>query len=211
MKLVKKEKLTGIIELISGLHIGDSKESVEIGGVDSPIVRRKDNKRPYIPGSSLKGKLRCLLEQSVGASDVGEGGEMINKLFGITENKIRNAQLSRLIIRDSDLTQESADILNDSNLETDMPFTEIKWENTIDRVIGAAKKGGLRNIERVPAGAKFSLEIILNYYEGDGQEIRQLLDKAIYILENDYLGGSGTRGYGHIKFSNIKMEPIQFK
>mgnify|MGYP001431487376 CR=1 FL=1 len=211
MKLLGKEKITGTITLLSGLHIGDSKESADIGGVDSPIIRRKDNKQPYIPGSSLKGKMRCLLEQMAGATEVGRGGDLINKLFGITESKrngnIMDAQLSRLIVRDCNMTNDSVAKFDETNLETDMPFTEIKFENTIDRVKGAAKQGGLRNIERVPAGAEFNFEFVINKYEGDGEDIKSLLMKGITLLNADYLGGSGTRGYGHI-FIDVKKEEI---
>lgn len=214
MKLLHKRKLTGSIELLTGLHIGDSKESSDIGGLDSPVVRRKDNNQPYIPGSSLKGKIRCLLEQMEGATEVGKGGELINKLFGITEKKngstiITTAQLSRLIVRDCYLDSGSVELLNSKNIETDMPFTEIKFENTIDRVKGAAKNGGLRNVERIPAGAKFSFEFILNHYEGDSEEIKNLLKKGITLLNADYLGGSGTRGYGHIKMEITNEADIE--
>jgi CRISPR-associated protein Csm3 len=85
-------------------------------------------------------------------------------------------------------------------VETDMPYTEIKFENTIDRVKGAAKNGGLRQIERVPAGAIFDVEFILNLYEGDNRDaLFGLFEEARLLLENDYLGGSGTRGYGNIQ------------
>ena len=192
-------KITGSIKLLSGLHIGDSKENAEIGGVDSPVIRRKDNKRPYIPGSSLKGKMRCLLEQKEGAAEVGAGSDLLNSLFGITESKRgRQARLSRLIVRDADMNEDSATAF--SEVETDMPYSEIKFENTIDRVKGAAKRGGLRQIERVPAGAIFDVEFILNIYEGDDKTaLLDYFNQAHLLLENDYLGGSGTRGYGNIE------------
>jgi CRISPR-associated protein Csm3 len=205
MKLISKYKIKGTIKLLSGLHIGDSKENAEIGGVDSPVIRRKDNKQPYIPGSSLKGKMRCLLEQKEGASEVGNGSELLNSLFGITEKRkggkvIRYAKLSRLIVRDADMNSDSVEVF--SNIETDMPFTEIKFENTIDRVKGAASNGGLRQIERVPAGAIFDVEFIFNLYEGDNKDaLLELFKDAQILLENDYLGGSGTRGYGNIEMN----------
>ena len=207
MKLLEKYKINGTIKLLSGLHIGDAKEQSEIGGLDSPVVRRKDNKQPFIPGSSLKGKMRCLLEQSEGAAIVGEGSELTNTLFGITENKRRNKppKLSRLIVRDADLNRLSAEQF--SNIDMDMPFTEIKFENTIDRANGAARQGGLRQIERVPAGAIFDIKFILNIYEGDSKEkLCQHLEKGIALLNHDYLGGNGTRGYGHI---NITLKEPQ--
>ncbi len=200
MKLIKKIKKSGTLTLLSGLHIGASKESADIGGVDSPVIRLKKDKIPYIPGSSLKGKIRCLLEQSEGASNVGDS-EKINKVFGITERKEpkRKAELTRVIFRDGNMTTKSVEEFK--LIDTDMPLTEVKFENTIDRIKGATKKGGLRQIERVPAGAKFKVEIIVNIYEGDNErDIFNMLDNGFDLIENDYLGGSGTRGYGHIKF-----------
>ncbi|HUN17394.1 MAG TPA: type III-A CRISPR-associated RAMP protein Csm3 [Saprospiraceae bacterium] len=216
MKLIGKNKFLGTIELRTGLHIGDSKESADIGGLDSPVVRRKDNNQPYIPGSSLKGKMRCLLEQLEGATEVGNGSLILNKLFGIIEKKnkdkeiIREAELSRLIVRDCYMDNKSVEMLNNTNIDTDMPYTEIKFENTIDRLKGAAKNGGLRNIERIPAGVIFNFEIILNRYENDEPEIEKLLHKGISILNSDYLGGSGTRGYGHILMEITKKEEIKY-
>lgn len=195
MKLLKKIKYTGVLHLITGLHIGDSKENAEIGGVDSPVVRRKDNNIPYIPGSSLKGKIRSLLEQTYGVANIGDS-EKVNKLFGITG---KNAKPSRLIVRDAYMTKESVKKLEE-NKNTDLPFTEIKFENTIDRIVGATKRGGLRNIERVPAGTSFNIEFIINHFENENlDDLKKMLDEGIDLLENDYLGGSGTRGYGQVK------------
>jgi len=195
MKLLKKIKYTGTLHLVTGLHIGDSKENAEIGGVDSPVVRRKDNNIPYIPGSSIKGKIRSLLEQSYGAAKIGDSPE-VNKLFGMTGEK---AKPSRLIVRDAYMTEESVKKL-ENNKNTDLPFTEIKFENTIDRVAGATIPGGLRNIERIPAGTNFKIEFIINYFEGEDKEmLKKMLKDGLKLLENDYLGGSGTRGYGQVK------------
>ena len=67
-QLIKKIKIQTSITLVTGLHIGGSSENVEIGGIDSPVIKlgTREN-QPYIPGSSLKGKMRCLLEQAAGA------------------------------------------------------------------------------------------------------------------------------------------------
>jgi CRISPR-associated protein Csm3 len=193
-KLVKKIKIQKTIELISGLHIGGSKENVEIGGIDSPVIKIATKKnQPYIPGSSLKGKMRCLLEQINGASEVGEN-ENVNKLFG------KMGDCTRLIVRDAMLTKESEEALsNNDNL--DMPYTESKWENSIDRTKGTAISP--RQLERVPAGTKFDVEFIINVWDNDNEEkLLELLEEGIAVLENDYIGGSGSRGYGQIKFSN---------
>lgn len=213
IKLVKKIILKGELALLSGLHIGDSKESVQIGGVDSPVVRRKDNNQPYIPGSSLKGKIRSLLEIAMGENAdskfnnyQSEEGKDFERLFGSAKFP------ARILIRDADLTKKSVDELKESPF-IDMPFSEIKMENVIDRIKGTAKGGGLRQIERVPAGAEFDVEFIINIVDSDEYKMSdketyftEILKAGISLLEDDYLGGSGTRGYGRVKFTELKIE-----
>ncbi|MBR0498648.1 MAG: type III-A CRISPR-associated RAMP protein Csm3 [Paludibacteraceae bacterium] len=196
-KLVKKIKINTTIELLTGLHVGGSKESVQIGGIDNPVIRTavKDN-QPYIPGSSLKGKMRCLLEQIAGSAEVG-GNKLINNLFGFSTN-----QPSKLIVRDAMLTEMSAKELRDCE-NLDMPYTEGKWENVIHRVNGTAEHP--RQTERIPAGVSFDVEFVINVWDNDkAEDLVNLLKKGINALENDYLGGSGSRGYGQIKFGELK-------
>ena len=212
-QLIKKIKIQTSITLVTGLHIGGSSENVEIGGIDSPVIKlgTREN-QPYIPGSSLKGKMRCLLEQAAGAPKIGLNAE-VNNLFGIIESKANGIsnQPSKLIVRDAMLTPKSVSALLGSE-GLDMPFTESKTENTIDRVEGATVKGGVRTTERVPAGAEFQAEFILNIWDDDDE--RKLIDlfkKGISLLENDYLGGSGSRGYGQIKFGELNMVELSDK
>lgn len=208
-QLVKKIRIETTIELLTGLHIGGSKENVEIGGIDNPVIKlaSKDG-QPYIPGSSIKGKMRCLLEQAHGSVNVGDN-EVINNLFGFAPNKAgdeRDSIPSKVIVRDAMLTDESAKALRECD-SLDMPYTENKFENVIDRVRGVAEHP--RQSERVPAGAKFSLEMVVNVWDDDNeQELMTLLNKAMNMLENDYLGGSGSRGYGQIKFGDIKKTEL---
>ncbi len=203
--LIKKIKVTSTLELITGLHVGGSKDNVEIGGIDIPVIRTaiKDN-QPYIPGSSLKGKIRSLLEQIAGATQVGKNSE-INDLFGYSEDK----KPSKIIVRDAYLTSESADRLKSAE-NLDMPYTEGKWENTIDRIKGVASNP--RQIERIPAGVSFDVVIVINVWDNDadGKKSIELLKKGIEALENDYLGGSGSRGYGQVKFSPLVTVDIPF-
>lgn len=205
-QLVKKIKITTTIELLTGLHIGGSKDSVEIGGIDLPVIKLATKEdQPYIPGSSLKGKMRCLLEQANGIvkhGDKGNDNGTIRELFGFTEGS-KNAQPSRLIVRDAMLTSESKAKLKDSD-NLDMPFTENKFENTVDRVKGTA--GNPRQIERVPAGAEFSAEFVINIWGGpeDEETMLKTFKDGIAMLTNDYIGGSGSRGYGQISFKNWK-------
>ena len=207
-QLVKKIKINTSITLITGLHIGGSSENVEIGGIDNPVVKlASKGDVPYIPGSSLKGKMRCLLEQAAGAPKVGLDPK-VNNLFGITESKANNTenQPSKIIVRDAMLSETSKKILlNCDNL--DMPYTENKFENVIDRVKGIAQHP--RQTERVPAGAEFNAEFIINVWDDDDeQELMALFKKGIHLLENDYLGGSGSRGYGQIKFGEMKKTEL---
>jgi CRISPR-associated protein Csm3 len=199
-RLIKKIRIRTTIELLTGLHIGGSKDSVEIGGIDLPVIKLAfRNNQPYIPGSSLKGKMRCLLEQTEGATEVGKS-DKVNKLFGNAKDNSHDNRPSRLIVRDAMLTPESLKRLEESD-DLDMPFTENKFENTIDRMKGVA--GNPRQSERVPAGAKFDVEFIINVWDEDDvseKDLTGLFEKGISLLESDYLGGSGSRGYGQVKF-----------
>lgn len=203
-QLVKKIKINTSITLITGLHIGGNSENVEIGGIDNPVIKlaSKDD-MPYIPGSSLKGKMRCLLEQVYRAPRVGLNQE-VNNLFGFSGTK----QPSKIIVRDAMLTDDSKKMLLACD-NLDMPYTENKIENTIDRIEGATVKGGFRTTERVPAGAEFNAEFIINIWDDDKEEeLMALFEKGIRLLENDYLGGSGSRGYGQIKFGEMKKTEL---
>ena len=206
-QLIKKIKIQTSITLVTGLHIGGSSDNVEIGGIDNPVIKLATRgNEPYIPGSSLKGKMRCLLEQTAGASKVGMD-KKVNNLFGITESKDLKTdnQPSKLIVRDAILSKESKEaLLACDNL--DMPYTENKWENVINRTKGIAEHP--RQSERVPAGAVFNAEFVLNIWDDDNEEeLMALFEKGIRLLENDYLGGSGSRGYGQIKFGEfVKTE-----
>ncbi|MBO5816981.1 MAG: type III-A CRISPR-associated RAMP protein Csm3 [Paludibacteraceae bacterium] len=197
-KLVKKILVSTKLTVVTGLHIGGSKDSVEIGGIDNPVIKVATRKnQPYIPGSSLKGKIRCLLEQVNGATAVGKS-EIVNNLFGYASNN----QPSKLIVRDAYLTADSVEKLVAASL--DMPYTENKYENTIDRVKGKAEHP--RQSERVPAGAEFDVRMVINVWDNDNaDELKQLLQQGIALIENDYLGGSGSRGYGQVKFGELNF------
>lgn len=213
-KLIKKIKISTELTVLTGLHIGDSSDNVEIGGVDNPVVRRTIDNVPYIPGSSIKGKIRSLLEQIAGSAEVGGGTnkfddkpqkvQKIINLFGFANDN----KPSKLIVRDAYLQEQSIMDLRESEF-TDMPYTEIKFENTIQRITGKAVNP--RQTERVPAGAKFDVNFVINVWDNDKEEeLIGLLENGIKALENDYLGGSGSRGYGQVKFGELKKEPIIF-
>ncbi|MDR0753768.1 MAG: type III-A CRISPR-associated RAMP protein Csm3 [Prevotellaceae bacterium] len=206
MKLERTKTVRGTILLESGLHIGGSKSSLDIGGLDSPVIKTPQG-IPYIPGSSLKGKIRSLLGLKEGSKDVNTDPPLLKKMFGYqgSSGNSNDGEISRLIFRDAPLDTEHFEKNfkdKDSVLETD--FTEAKWENTINRFEGKAKSGGLRQLERVPAGAQFNFEIIINVFDTDKDiDIEKELKEGLALLENNYLGGSGSRGYGKV---SIKYE-----
>ena len=177
---------------------------MEIGGIDSPVIKIKiapGKELPYVPGSSLKGKMRCLMEQVKGATSVG-GNEEVNTLFGYAKDNMP----SKLIVRDAYLTKSSIAQL-ESCTDLDMPYTENKIENQIDRTKGKAEHP--RQIERVPAGAEFDVEFVINVWEDDDEtKLKELLVIGISLLENDYLGGSGSRGYGQVSFSPLTITEL---
>lgn len=207
IKLEKKIIYTGTITLKTGLHIGGTNAALNIGGPDKFVVRNPINNIPYIPGSSLKGKMRSLVEIANGCVSVDKKGNVgpsndpnsiSGKLFG-TAGDSDSSKPSRLIVRDAELDVNACDFSN-----TDLPYTESKTEVAIDRVTAKANP---RTFERVPAGAKFKLNMVLNIFEGEDEaELKATLKEAIQLLEDDYLGGHGSRGYGQVKFDELAEE-----
>lgn len=217
IKLVKKIVYTGLITLKTGLHIGGTNASLNIGGPDNFVVRNPIDNIPYIPGSSLKGKMRALVEILNGETNAGKPTNSINTqagaLFGVSADS--GGHPSRLIVRDSVML---TDLDNDEEMKkyglsrkeipdfshTDLPYTESKTEVAIDRITAKANP---RTFERVPAGAIFKLNMVLNIFEGENEEsLEATLNQAIKLLEDDYLGGHGSRGYGQVAFKIVGKE-----
>lgn len=208
--------IRGQIRLLTGLHIGAARAALSIGGLDNPVVRDPLTKKPYVPGSSLKGKLRSLLEKQYGLSQnqsIGKNvyihvcdtsehyqGCVVGHIFGVPGEKEFSSP-TRLVVRDVPLDDASADALQKAR--TDLPFTEVKWEAAIDRITAAATP---RQMERVPAGAVFSpMEMVYNLYEQADFARLPVLLNGLQLLEDDYLGGLGSRGSGKVAFENLKL------
>lgn len=196
---MKKEVKKIVIEVLTGMHIGSGNDSVQIGGVDSAVIKDPVSSLPYIPGSSIKGKIRCLLETEGGYTELDD---TINDLFGPTSEYLRTKKddksyiqkPTRFIFRDLYLDKQSEEKFKSGEI-----ITEFKTEIKIDREKGTAKDGALRTIERVPPTVKFKGEILIRYTEGELENIKSILNKGFDLLNNDYLGGSGSRGYGAVK------------
>lgn len=262
--LLGKIIITSTLVVETGLHIGGGGENLDIGGLDKPVIRDPMTQRPYLPGSSIKGKLRAILERWLkkplnrsggsgtyryesddledGYTEISPGKFVryqgartceLSRVFGSTggsncylkadiigaeelENKGNHQTINgetyiktkgrnhpaRLIVRDCHLTEESVTKLE--KIDTGLYMTEWKFENGIDRVTAAANP---RQLERVPAGSKFKFEIVYTVEdETQAAEDLENLAIALAILEDDALGGHGSRGYGKIRFENFKIE-----
>jgi len=261
-KLLGKLKLTSTLKVETGLHIGGGGENLEIGGLDKPIIRDPMTRQPYLPGSSIKGKLRSILERFFnkpvnrdggsktyryesgdledGVTEIGgkfikfEGARNcpVCRVFGSTgvtcwvetgiadsegllENNSKKKTIdgkeyaqvtgrnspARLIVRDCHLLEDSAKQLEQS--DTTFYMSEWKFENGIDRITAAANP---RQVERVPRGAEFEFEMVYTIEdETQVEEDIRNLAIALAILEDDALGGHGSRGYGKVSFQNFKI------
>lgn len=234
-KFVRNYVLRGKMYLKTGLHIGGLKEDIEIGGIDSPIITtsirvgKEVKEVPYIPGSSLKGKMRSLLEityaddiitpkddkekkklRENGYVQVGdnyikyesEKAKLIPKLFGIpADTKGFEDNISRVIVRDAFPTEET--LKNWEKMPEIVRGAEVKAENAINRITSRANP---RSVERIPADSEFEFEIVLRIYENDNDKgMLSMLLEGMKMLEDNYLGGFGSRGYGKIEFKDLKI------
>ena len=201
--MFSKIQITGTIEVVTGMHIGGSEAFAAIGAIDSPVIIDPLSRKPIIPGSSLKGKMRALLAKAYNPTVVNhnDDNDRISRLFGSSTND--KLMTSRLIF--SDMILDNYDELHSKGLDS---ITEVKFENTINRKTSIATP---RQIERVIRGSKFELNIIydvLEDYQDQALDDIKILVEGMKLLQYDYLGGGGTRGNGKIKFSNVTADTV---
>jgi len=228
LRLIGKLILEGEMHCETGLHVGAGKGSLEIGGADNPVVKDAHG-RPYVPGSTLRGRIRALLEQSTGMAVPSElvfiskrkGQEVrihqsdrpddeICILFGRSPGRMEkvgggdvesnHATPARLSVFDAPLVPES--ITPQMRETLDDELTEVKSENAIDRITSQANP---RTLERVPAGARFRVRMVLDILCAEDSVLPGLLAQGLRLLEDDALGGGGSRGSGRVRFDNLKM------
>ncbi|MCZ2077761.1 MAG: type III-A CRISPR-associated RAMP protein Csm3 [Bryobacteraceae bacterium] len=228
LTFIGKLIIEGELHCDTGLHIGAGKGQLEIGGADNPVVKDAFG-RPYIPGSSLRGRLRSLLEQSSGMAIPSElvylskrkgqevrihqsdrPDDVICLLFGRNPGRIERvsgealessvATPARLTVYDAPLVPESITVQMRENLDDEL--TEVKSENAIDRITSQANP---RTLERVPAGARFHIRMVLDILCEEDRELLPRLAEGLRLLEDDTLGGGGSRGSGRVHFSGLKM------
>ena len=210
------------LHTVTGLHIGGSETGIEIGGIDKTVIRNPLTGQPYVPGSSLRGKMRSLTEKYTGAEQNRRIAQVqihscgtietyrdcpICRTYGVPAEVGFNTP-TRLIVRDTFLSAASAEALQ-RNANLDLPFTEVKTEVAIDRVTSVATP---RQMERVPAGVVFSPGMMIySVYAGPEcdpeQDVRLLgtVFDGMRLLEDDYLGGLGSRGSGQVRFEGLRI------
>lgn len=225
MQLTRIQQIKGTIELRTGLHIGGGDSEMRIGGIDNPVIKDPVSGLPYIPGSSLKGKMRSLLEWRFGLVvttngrpfsfqhlkdiDTPQASDLL-KLFGGAPGSDTDAIAnkigpSRLAFWDCSLNaQWKQNVLGEHT-----SATEAKTENSIDRIKGVAANGAIRQTERVVAGAQFDFRLSLKVH--DDEDLLDIVLEGLKLLEHDSLGGSGSRGYGKISLIDLQVdgEPLQ--
>jgi CRISPR-associated protein Csm3 len=228
LKLIGKLILEGEMHCETGLHVGAGKGSLEIGGADNPVVKDAHG-RPYVPGSTLRGRVRALLEQATGAAVPSElvfiskrkGQEVrihqsdrpddeICILFGRSPGRMEkvgggdfesnHATPARLSVFDAPLITES--ITPQMRETLDDELTEVKSENAIDRITSQANP---RTLERVPAGARFRVRLVLDLLCAEDSALAPLVVQGLRLLEDDALGGGGSRGSGRVRFDKLKL------
>jgi CRISPR-associated protein Csm3 len=228
LKLLGKLILAGELHCETGLHIGAGKGSLEIGGADNPVVKDAFG-LPYIPGSSLRGRIRSLLETALGLTSPADlvyvsrrrGQEVrihqsdrpddeVCLLFGRSPVRMERvegeaiesntATPARLAVYDAPLDPDSITAQMRENLDDEI--TEVKSENAIDRITAQANP---RTLERVPAGARFRVRMVLDVLCEEDKALAARLFEGLRLLEDDALGGGGSRGSGRVRFANLKL------
>ena len=199
-----KLEISGVIESLTGLHIGGGSQFAAIGAVDSVVIKDIQDDLPMIPGSSLKGKLRSLLSKQISFGNLpkehNKDDDRIKRLFGHAESK--NPKTSRIYFSDIFMSEESREELKNS----DMDATEIKFENTITRSTGVANP---RQIERAIKGIRYDMSLIYNIEnESEIEEDFKLLKMAFKLLKYDYLGANGSRGYGRVDIKDLDLKAL---
>ena len=229
LKLIGKLVIEGELHCETGLHVGAGKGSLEIGGADNPVVKDAFG-RPYVPGSSLRGRLRSLLEQSSGLAvpaeliylskrkgqevrihqsdrpddDVcllfGRGSGRADRVQGSDSLDGSQASPARLTVYDASLQLDSITAAMRENLDDEL--TEVKSENAIDRITSQANP---RTLERVPAGARFGVRMVVDILCEEDKALVARLVEAMRLLEDDTLGGGGSRGSGKVRFAALSL------
>ncbi len=227
MQLTDIVTIQGQIRLASGMHIGGGDQAMQIGGIDKAVIKHPNTREPFIPGSSIKGKLRTLLENKLGTSQYNNGkptdvkanykgdtnalanAEKIAKLFGNGDptyakdaDKAKAIGPTRGVFADAMLSKEFIRAMEENG---EFTLSEVKSEVIMDRLKGTVAGAGPRQLERVPEGVVFDFTVSIKMLQNGDDELVTLLVQGLRLLELDYIGGHGSRGYGKVKFQNLTI------
>jgi CRISPR-associated protein Csm3 len=235
MYLDKYEAITGVIHCVSGVRVGGNSNVIEIGTIDNPIIRNPLTNHPYLPGSSLKGKMRSSLELSLrpgaepklglplprlkeekdrdGKPEIapcGCGECVVCKLFGSGKTDTIK-EPTRLIFRDCQLTDASTETLENAARTSGVFFAEVKPGIRMNRATNSVAKGAFFNFERVPEGIEFNFELVLRLYgdldnERERADYRKVVAFGLRLIEQEGVGGKISAGYGKVRFDGTKWE-----
>lgn len=213
MKKLHQREITGTIHNLSGLRVGGSDELLQIGGTDLTCIKHPITLKPYIPGSSFKGKMRSELERKLGKFGGRDRNEpcgcasqdcLVCRVFGPHKNANPDLGPTRIIVRDADL-ESGGEI-------------EVKSENIIDRRVGTALHP--RKVERVVSGSEFNLKISIQIwnldnncsYQGKTGEnaLIEFVKDGLRLVQQTGLGSGVSKGYGHIEFKDLKLDGVSF-
>jgi CRISPR-associated protein Csm3 len=211
MKKEGQKNITGVIHCISGLRIGGSDDLLQIGGTDLTCIKHPGTLEPYIPGSSIKGKMRSELEKKLGRFWGRDGSEpcgcrqcLVCRVFGPHKQAQHDLGPTRIIARDA-LLLEGGQL-------------ELKPENVIDRRTGTALHP--RKVERVAGGAKFRLKIGIQIWDLDsgcsyggqsgGGALVAFVKDGLREIANTGLGSGVSKGSGEIELLDLKLDGEDF-
>ena len=216
MRRTNIHSITFVARCESGLHIGGSQDELIIGGSDNPVIKNPSTKQPYIPGSSLKGKMRAELERELGQfggrnDDLpcGCGSCAVCRMFGAHMNTRSTLGPSRIIVRDGTLANGGA--------------IENKTENVVNRQRGGAQHP--RTNERVAEGSEFRMQIVLQVFDVDdgfsytdrrknthrsGDALQAVLADGLRLVQLTGLGGGTSRGSGAVSFHDFELDGQQW-
>ncbi len=198
-----KIEIKGTVEVKTGLHIGGNGAFAAIGAVDSPVIRDVRSDDPIIPGSSLKGKMRSLLAKQYNIENAAkipdEDADCLTSLFG--SSKKGQVHVGRLLF--SDMFLQNKEELSKLNIYR---ATEVKFENSISRTTAVANP---RQLERIIRGAEFGLNLVYEFVDNETMlQDFEILKNSFRLLQYDYLGGSGSRGYGKVVFKDLNLDTV---
>lgn len=215
LRLKSTHRIEAVVRSVSGLRIGAQDTRLEIGTTDNTVLRNPLSGQPFIPGSSLKGKLRSEWERRLGKTS-HDGKEPCNcagadcfvcRLFGPHKKPNHTLGPTRVRVRDGIAVEQ----VDDAWVEARSPVTTYaKPENMIQRNVGVA--GSPRDVEVVAAGTCWRLRIDFDVLRLDDAfqnaalgdlrgkaALQEAMLKALAFVIRTGIGAGLSKGYGELE------------